>query len=324
MQVAADRRRARRAPAAGPSYGASRSSGGRYGTPSARVDAAARRAATGSSPSAATYAALPVARTSAVPSSLRRRDDELDRHAVDRHAERPARARARAIDDDLGQPARSASITASGVVARARRRRGWWERSQPAARVAGGDRRRARSAIAPTSSQRAVQRAGRGAARVAAARARPGSSPRSPGRSPAPPQAACAAAASRSSSACRDAERLCRARHDAAAARARRGAPSPTSSGLHGRPRARRARRAGPSRRARAAAPRSTPPMPAQLPDAPAAHELRDGGGRRADQLGRAAIRADAVVARAREVEQGGERLEPLGERRVVGLVPPG
>jgi hypothetical protein len=61
-----------------------------------------------------------------------------------------------------------------------------------------------------------------------------------------------------------------------------------------------------------------------QFPDATTAHEAGDIRRRRADQLGGAPVRAHAVEARARQVEQGGERLEPVGEPRVVGLGHPG
>ena len=55
-----------------------------------------------------------------------------------------------------------------------------------------------------------------------------------------------------------------------------------------------------------------------ELPRAPGAHERGDVGRRRADQLGRAPVRAHGVVAGAGEVEQRREGVEPLGEGRVV------
>ncbi len=58
---------------------------------------------------------------------------------------------------------------------------------------------------------------------------------------------------------------------------------------------------------------------PAQLAHSPAAHELGDRSGCRADQLRRAPVRANAVVARPGEVEQRRQRLELLGERCVFG-----
>ena len=57
---------------------------------------------------------------------------------------------------------------------------------------------------------------------------------------------------------------------------------------------------------------------PGQLAHAALAHERGDVGRRRADQVGRAAVRAHGVVAGAVQVEQGGEGLEALGEGRVV------
>src|SRR5204862_4122591 len=57
---------------------------------------------------------------------------------------------------------------------------------------------------------------------------------------------------------------------------------------------------------------------PAQLPHPSRADELRHGRLRRADELRRAPVGASAVVAGSREVEQRGERLDPLGDRGVV------
>ena len=59
-------------------------------------------------------------------------------------------------------------------------------------------------------------------------------------------------------------------------------------------------------------------PDASQVPDATAADELAHRGRRRAQQLGRPAIRTDAVVARTGEVEQRREPLELLGDARVV------
>ena len=57
---------------------------------------------------------------------------------------------------------------------------------------------------------------------------------------------------------------------------------------------------------------------PGQLADAPGADELGHVRRRRADELGRAPVRPHGVVARAVQVEQGGEGLELVGERCVV------
>ena len=59
-------------------------------------------------------------------------------------------------------------------------------------------------------------------------------------------------------------------------------------------------------------------PDPGQLPGSPLPDERRHVGGRRADQIGRPAVGAHGVVAGAVQVEQGGERLEALGEGCVV------
>jgi hypothetical protein len=59
-------------------------------------------------------------------------------------------------------------------------------------------------------------------------------------------------------------------------------------------------------------------PDPGQLLSPSLAHEGCHVGRRRADQIGRAAVRAHRVVARAVQVEQGGEGLETLGEGCVV------
>ena len=65
--------------------------------------------------------------------------------------------------------------------------------------------------------------------------------------------------------------------------------------------------------------PRRDPgPDAAQLADAAGADELVDRHGRLADRLRGAAVGAGGVEARAREVEQRGERLEPIRDRRVV------
>ena len=58
-------------------------------------------------------------------------------------------------------------------------------------------------------------------------------------------------------------------------------------------------------------------PDPGKLAHAPGADERGDVGRRRADQLRGAAIRADGVVARAVQVEQSGEGIQPFGEVRV-------
>ena len=56
---------------------------------------------------------------------------------------------------------------------------------------------------------------------------------------------------------------------------------------------------------------------PTELGGPPVAGELRDGGGRRTDRLGRAAVGTGGVGARLGELEQRRERLEPLGDRVV-------
>ena len=67
------------------------------------------------------------------------------------------------------------------------------------------------------------------------------------------------------------------------------------------------------------AEPRSIPgPIPASSRAPAGADERGDVGGRRADQVGRPAVGADGVVARAVEVEQGREGLEAVGEGCVV------
>ena len=55
-----------------------------------------------------------------------------------------------------------------------------------------------------------------------------------------------------------------------------------------------------------------------QLPHTSLPHERGHIGGRRADQVGRSAVRAHGVVAGAVEVEQGGEGVEAIGEGGVV------
>ena len=118
------------------------------------VDRVPRRARPGSGSSAATYAAEPVARTSAVPNRSRLGDDELDRHALDRHADRAPLV---LLDhrDDLRQRGEARQH-------RLRIRRGADHRQPlagvaPAPHVAGRPRRRARPRSPPTSSQRAVE-----------------------------------------------------------------------------------------------------------------------------------------------------------------------
>ena len=59
-------------------------------------------------------------------------------------------------------------------------------------------------------------------------------------------------------------------------------------------------------------------PIPASSRTRPCADERGDVRGCRADQLGRPAVRAHGVVAGAVQVEQGGERVEAVGEGRVV------
>ena len=59
-------------------------------------------------------------------------------------------------------------------------------------------------------------------------------------------------------------------------------------------------------------------PDPAQLPDPPGAHEVRDRQRRAADRVGGAPVRAGAVRVRFGELEQPGERLEPVRDPRVV------
>ncbi len=57
---------------------------------------------------------------------------------------------------------------------------------------------------------------------------------------------------------------------------------------------------------------------PAQVPDAPRSDELGDRRPRLADQLGGAPVGADGVVAGARQLEQGGVRLEHLRDLSVA------
>ena len=59
-------------------------------------------------------------------------------------------------------------------------------------------------------------------------------------------------------------------------------------------------------------------PDPAQLPDPPRAHEVRDRRRRAPDRLGGAPVRAGAVRVRLGELQQPRERLEPVGDPRVV------
>ena len=59
-------------------------------------------------------------------------------------------------------------------------------------------------------------------------------------------------------------------------------------------------------------------PDPAQLPDPPRAHEVRDGRRRAPDRLGGAPVRAGAVRVRFGELEQPRERLELVRDARVV------
>ena len=67
------------------------------------------------------------------------------------------------------------------------------------------------------------------------------------------------------------------------------------------------------------AQPRLDPgPDPGQLAHAALADELGDVGRRRADQLRRPPVGAHGVVAGPVQVEQSGEGVEALGERRVV------
>ena len=59
-------------------------------------------------------------------------------------------------------------------------------------------------------------------------------------------------------------------------------------------------------------------PDPAQLPDPPRAHEVRDGHRRAADRLGGAPVRAGAVGVRLGELQQRRERVQVVGDARVV------
>ena len=95
--------------------------------------------ASGSGSSAATYSGEPVARTSSVPKRVGLGDDELDRDALDRHAERPPVAAL-----DARRRSAAAPRTAPAPASVARNDDGEpLRRVAPAARVARGDRRRA-------------------------------------------------------------------------------------------------------------------------------------------------------------------------------------
>ena len=76
--------------------GCSRSSGGHHGTPSAPYNSASSAASGNGSRRTDIRRPSPIARTSAVPRDCRRRNDELDRHALDGDADRAALV---ALDD---------------------------------------------------------------------------------------------------------------------------------------------------------------------------------------------------------------------------------
>ena len=61
----------------------------------------------------------------------------------------------------------------------------------------------------------------------------------------------------------------------------------------------------------------------AQLAHAPLSHELGDGDGRGTDRVGRAPVRASGVGIGVRQLQQGGERGEALGDQLVLHRAKP-
>ena len=312
VQVAANRSRSTSAGGV-PSKAASRSSGGRNGRPSAAIDARPRRAPAGSAPSdadvrrrcpsrararcrsgrrgtATASTGTPSTVTPSAPLRLafEHGDDLRQRGEAVEHLRRCRRRH------DDGEPLRQRR--ASGAGRRPRRRR-----AAPAIPSA--------SACARLSTR---PRRGAGRASASARRSSPRSPPRCPGR-----RAACP----------RPRPRAARRRCGSPSARPRstmRCGPRPTQApeadelGLHLglelvdlREAACLDQLSQPCLDRRADA--------AQLPHPPLPDELGDRRGRRTDQLGRAPVRAHAVGARSCEIEQRRERLQPLGDQRVVG-----
>ena len=245
-----------------------------------------------------------------------RRDEQLDRHALDRDADRAALG---ALDDARRSAAARSNASSTGAgSAAATTTASSLRRVDPAARVA-------RDLAAERGRDRADELARLGQQRARRARPRLGPAASAVehlalGRRPdarAPSRSAPARAAARNSSAVRHAERRAR---------------SPASASA-------RARSAGRARSAPAAASRSSSSSSAIRPVSTSSREPRrdprrrcpaarararrgrapsTGDRRLAHRLGRAAVGPRGEGVRVGELEQRRERLEPLGDRRVV------
>ena len=291
-------RRARAAAAAcAVGHRASRSSGGHHGSPSARKTASSS-GASGSGRGRRPRRPRRSRATRAVPNRSGRGDDELDRHALDREADRPA-----LLLPTAARRSAAARRTASGRAAgRPRRTRPQGARTSPAS-VA---RRRPPSPPSacrdrPDEFARAVEQEPLPRPRLLRAGER-FEQPRL-GLRPDAARGPQAAGERRVAKLARgphveragELERPLRAQPEVAA-EARRGP-------ARARARARRARRSRPSRRARAASPRCSTRSRAARRTRPDAHQVRDRHRRAADRLGGAPVRARAVGVRLGELE---------------------
>ena len=282
--------------------GASRSSGGSQGRPSCAYTSCSD-AASGSGPSAATYAAEPVARSSAVPN-----------------------ASGGVATSSIGTPSivspRAESITATICGSAAKRSSSDASSTHTTASCSHESRQRrvspagsppSASAIAPTSARAWPSSNPRGGAgsRASASTIRASNFGPTPGTDCSRP----ASTAARNSAGVRTSS--ARASSNDRFVVSPRERPRPTSPGTSSRSSSRSS--AISPVFTSSTQPRLDPrPDPAQRADPLRPHELRHRHGRGPHGLGRAAVRARLVRVGLGEVEQRGERVEPVGDRGVL------